>query len=110
VDVREWRLWAGLFAAPAAWLFDLQATYALIPTVCRGAPRPWLFAPWVLAMALASAGLWLTRVGARELRAAPRASARARFVVQAATWASAIFLLLLCAALVPRLLLGACDL
>jgi hypothetical protein len=103
LDWSSWKLWAGLFAAPLGWLFDLEAAYALAPFVCRGAARAWLFAPWVVAVAMAASGLWLARAERPDAR-------HHRFLAQVGTWLSALFLLLLVASLVPRVVLHPCDL
>jgi hypothetical protein len=98
-------LWTAILAAPAAWLFDVCASFLLTPKICSGGPHWTLFVPTLLSGLAAAFGLLL---GVRLARRR-EAHGRARFMAQLGIASSAMFAAITLATLIPKLVLGACE-
>lgn len=52
------RLWLGFFAAPLAWLIDLETSYAMVPWACAHGRRDVLFLIPAACLTLNAIGSW----------------------------------------------------
>lgn len=130
-------LWFGLLAAPAAFLLDLAASFALVDWACRHDGHALLWAITGGALLLAGAGGWrawrswrtigldphpagegVERSSPRStghalshaLRTdAPRAEGRQRFMALGGMAVSGFFLLVIAASVIPALLVAPCS-
>jgi len=105
-------LWAGLLAAPVAFLFNLQTMYILVTMTCRSA-RPWLQLSGAATLLLAVAGgvlAWRNwrRSGVSWPGQGGDALARSRFMAALGLFASVLFSLVIIAQWMVTWVLGPC--
>lgn len=106
-------LWGGVLLAPAAFLLNLQITYAVVTLNCMGA-RPWLHLSSLATLLLALGGGWLAwrewrRTGEGWPGDAEGAVPRSRFLAMLGLLTSSLFALVVLAQWVPVLFLGPCS-
>jgi hypothetical protein len=106
---------AAMFAAPLAWMFFLQAEYALVPWACERSRlhHPALYAVAVVALAVAVGGDVLAwrqwrRTGPRGSDE-PAPGGRAAFLALTGLGTSMLFTLVILAASLSRLWFTPCD-
>lgn len=105
-------LWAGLPAAPVAFLLNLQTMYILVTLTC-GTARPWLQLSAALTLLLAIGGgalAWRNwkRCGAWWPGQGGDALARSRFMAALGLFASVLFSLVILAQWMVTWVLGPC--
>lgn len=130
------RLWLGLLLAPAAFLIDLGASFALVEQTCRSGDRAVSWSITVAALLMAAAGVWSAwsswrAIGpdphpsdegvehssprssghalAQRLRTdAPGPEGRKRFMALSGLLLGSFFFVLILASVVPALLIAPC--
>lgn len=105
-------LWAGVLAAPTAFLLNLQVGYLLATVECRSA-TPWLHLSSLLMLLLALGGGALAwrdwrRSGGEWPGDGGSVVARSRFLSVLGMLGSALFALVILAQWLPVLFLGPC--
>lgn len=105
-------LWAGLLAAPVAFLLNLQTMYILVTLTC-GTARPWLQLSAAVTLLLAIGGgalAWRNwkRCGAWWPGQGGDALARSRFMAALGLFASVLFSLVILAQWMVTWVLGPC--
>jgi hypothetical protein len=107
-------LWTGILAGPAAWAFDLTASYALVKWTCsteRGALLHVLAMASLAAVVLGAMVSWHALQHSAD--AAPTDGGeprqRAHFMALLGLTSSALFALTIVAAAIPHWILDACQ-
>ena len=105
--------WAGILAGPAAWLLDLQVSYAIVQWVCGGGPYVVLHLVTLGSLLIAAAGAFasftaLQRAAGPEREDGSQPDERGRFLAILGLVSCAYFALVIVAGAVPRLVLDAC--
>jgi hypothetical protein len=107
-------LWTGILAGPAAWAFDLTASYALVKWSCLTQRETLLSLMTALALAGVAAGAFVSWLALRRSADAvpidggdPRQ--RAHFMAILGLTSCALFALTIVAGALPRWFLDACQ-
>ena len=107
-------LWAGIFAGPLAWAFDLMASYALVKWVCL--TRNYSLLPLITIASLAVVGggaiiSWtaLRRTANDVPTDGGRPRQRARFMAVLGLASCGLFALQIIAGAIPHWVLDACQ-
>lgn len=105
-------LWGGVMLAPAAFLLNLQITYAVVTLNCSDA-EPWLHLSSLATLLLALGGGWLAwrewrRTGEGWPGDGEGAVPRSRFLAVLGLLSSSLFALVILAQWLPVLVLGPC--
>jgi hypothetical protein len=108
------RLILGFFAAPLAWLIDLEASYAIVPWSCAHDRRDVLFLIPAACLALIAGGSWVCWSAWNALRrpvALDGGSVRDRsgFIALLGLMMHATFALLIVTTFAARYLLSPCE-
>jgi hypothetical protein len=106
--------WAGIFAGPIAWAFDLQLSYSLVQWTCGGGPVVVLYVIPLGALSMIAAGAYgswvaLQRGSAREREDGSQPDERGRFMAVLGLLMCAFFGLVVIAGAIPRVILDACH-
>ncbi len=116
-DVRWLRplpLWTGILAGPAAWAFDLTASYAIVRWVCRTNTYGVLMVITFVSLAIvlgAAAISWtaLMRTAGDVPTDGGRPRERARFMAVLGLASCGLFALQILAGAIPNWVLDACQ-
>jgi hypothetical protein len=107
-------LWTGILAGPLAWAFDLAASYAVVPWVCRTGRYALLPLITLVSLAVVIAGAMLAARALRRTAAdvpsdGGRPRQRARFMALLGLASSALFALQILAGAIPQWVFDACQ-
>jgi cytochrome c biogenesis factor len=114
-DARQIRaLWAGLLLAPVAFLLNLEAAYALVPTACSSHNELPVHLVHLACLLFAVYGLstaWRSwnALGATWPSEEGDPLARSRFLAGTGLLVSAMFILVIVAQWIPTLVLDPCQ-
>jgi hypothetical protein len=106
--------WYGVLAPAAAWLLDLQVSYAIVQWVCGGGPHVVLHLVSVGSLLLIASGAFaswtaLQRSSSRAREDGSQPDERGKFLAILGLVSSAYFALVVVAAAIPRVVLDACH-
>jgi hypothetical protein len=107
------RLWAGIFAGPMAWAFDLTTSYALVKWVCRSQSYTILQLITIMSLIIVIGGAAISwNAWSRTVKDVPtdggRPRQRARFMAIVGLFTCALFGLQILAGAIPHWMLDAC--
>jgi cytochrome c biogenesis factor len=107
-------LWIGVLLAPIAFLLNLEAAYAVVPTACSSHHVLLVHLVHLACLLLALAGLFTARRGWKTLGATWPGEqgdplARSRFMAGTGLLVSAMFVLVIVAQWIPSFVLDPCQ-
>ena len=107
-------LWTGILAGPAAWAFDLTASYALVKWMCLSERGTLMHLLTMASLAAVAAGAMLSwRALQHSADAVPTDGGeprqRAHFMAILGLTSCALFALTIVAGAIPRWMLDACQ-
>jgi hypothetical protein len=105
---------ASVLLAPAAWLLDVQISYATVKWACEHKTRVLLLAFPAGSLALVALSGWMAWSSWNTLRSVAsgeggRMEDRSYFLALAGLGLSAVFALLILTSVLPRVLLNPCE-
>jgi hypothetical protein len=106
---QHFSLWTGLLLAPAAWLLQMQISYALVPWSCSHQERSALYITTVVFLAISGGAILISWKNWQAIAQDNPAAKRARFMALLGILIGTMFSLVIIAQGIPRFIISPCQ-